>query len=41
MLLQVSVDIVAIVQPYDATVARLLSVDHRRSHHNNQQHGSD
>jgi hypothetical protein len=37
----VSAEIVAIVQPYDATVARLLSVDHRRSHNNNQQHGSD
>jgi len=38
----VSVDIVAIGQPFDATVARVvLSVDHRRSHNNNQQQGSD
>ena len=38
----VSAEIVAIVQPFDATFARVvLSVDHRRSHNNNQQQGSD
>ena len=34
----VSAEIVAIVQPFEATVARVvLSVDHHRSHNNNQQ----
>jgi hypothetical protein len=38
----VSAEIVAIVQPFDATVARVvLSVDHHRSHNNNQQQWSD
>jgi hypothetical protein len=38
----VSVDIVTIGQPFDATVARVvLSVDQRRSHNNNQQQGND
>ncbi len=38
----VSAEIVAIVHKFNATVARLvLSVDHHRSHNNNQQQGSD
>ena len=38
----VSAEIVAIGQPFDATVARVvLSVDHRRSRNNNQQQGND